>query len=163
MRHAVDLTRRHRLWEVFLIERLGFEWDEVHAIADELEHVGSGDMIDRLEAYLGNPTHDPHGDVIPRRDGTVRRRSLVAVSALSAGEGGVIARVQDEIPELLRYASTLGLEIGTKLAVLERIEFDGSVRVAAGRGEAVISGKLAESIWLERSAAPRRARRRSGR
>src|SRR5687767_12725059 len=161
--HAVAVSRRHRLWEVFLINRLGFGWDEVHVIADALEHVASDELVDRLEEYLGHPTHDPHGDPIPSREGVIPRRTLVAISDLEPGESGVVARVSDEFPELLRYASSLGLSIKANICVLERIEFDGSVRVATNDIPAVISQKLASSVFVERYADLVPARRRAQR
>ena len=167
MEHAVTVTRRHRLWEVFLIERLGFGWDQVHEIADALEHVASEDLVDRLDEYLGHPTHDPHGDPIPTREGVVPRRALVALAELDVGECGTVERVSDEFPELLRYASSLGLSIKASVRVLERIAFDGSIRVATNEVPAVISSKLASSVFVERHAAPaeppRRRTRREGR
>jgi DtxR family Mn-dependent transcriptional regulator len=166
MEHAVRVTRRHRLWEVFLINRLGFGWDEVHEIADALEHVASDVLVDRLDAYLGCPTHDPHGDPIPTREGVMPRRALVPISELSPGEGGTVERVSDEFPELLRYASSVGLSIKARIRVLERIAFDGSVRLEADSVTSVISQKLANSVFVERVAAgdaPRKRARREAR
>jgi DtxR family transcriptional regulator, Mn-dependent transcriptional regulator len=166
MEHAVVVTRRHRLWEVFLINRLGFAWDEVHEIADALEHVASEVLIDRLDGYLGYPTTDPHGDPIPTRDGVMPRRTLVPISELEPGQSGVVERVSDEFPELLRYASSLGLAIKSRIRVLERIAFDGSVRVETNDVASVISQKLAESVFVERqngTPAPRRRGRKEGR
>lgn len=148
MEHAVRVTRRHRLWEVFLIDRLGFGWDQVHEIADALEHVASVDLVERLDAYLGYPSHDPHGDPIPTREGVIPRRSLVPLSELEVGECGTVERVSDEFPELLRYASSLGLSIKSHVRVLERIAFDGSLRVETNDVPSVISQKLASSVFL---------------
>lgn len=147
---AVETTRRHRLWEVFLIEHLNFKWDQVHELAHQLEHINSEELIDRLDDFLGNPTHDPHGDPIPAKDGTIVQRDLVAISGMQPEETGVVARVSDEYPELLRYASSLGLRIKTQIAVLDRISFDGSVRLKADGKESVISEKLADSVFVER-------------
>lgn len=161
LEHAVQVSRRHRLWEVFLINSLGFGWDEVHTIADALEHVASDELVDRLDEYLGYPTHDPHGDPIPTREGVIPRRTLVAISEMMPGERGTVARVSDEFPELLRYASSLGLSIKSQICVLERIEFDGSVRVATNDVPAVISQKLASSVFVERYVEGSPPRRRS--
>jgi DtxR family transcriptional regulator, Mn-dependent transcriptional regulator len=163
MEHAVMVTRRHRLWEVFLINRLGFGWDEVHEIADALEHVASDELVDRLDSYLGHPTHDPHGDPIPTREGVVPRRTLVALAELEVGEWGTVERVSDEFPELLRYASSLGLSIKSSVRVLERIAFDGSIRVATNDVPSVISQKLASSVFVQRheqAPAPARGRKK---
>lgn len=166
LEHAVHVTRRHRLWEVFLIERLGFGWDQVHEIADALEHVASDDLVDRLDAYLDHPTHDPHGDPIPTREGRMPRRTLVPICDLKPGEHAIVERVSDEFPELLRYASSLGLSIKARIEVLERIEFDGSVRVVTNDVPSVISQKLASSVFVERTAnnvSPRRRGRKEAR
>jgi DtxR family Mn-dependent transcriptional regulator len=146
---AVSVTRRHRLWEVFLIQHLGFEWDEVHALADQLEHIGSEELVDRLEKFLGYPTHDPHGDPIPNKKGEIKNRPLVPLAQLEPGDTGTVARVSDEFPELLRYASSLGLSIAAEVRVVERIAFDCSVRLLANGREAVVSEKLANSVFLQ--------------
>ncbi|MEP7217752.1 MAG: metal-dependent transcriptional regulator [Bacteroidota bacterium] len=154
---AVRITRRHRLWEVFLIRDLGFSWDEVHDLADQFEHIGTDDLIDRLEAFLGHPTHDPHGDPIPDRDGRILDRPLIPLSQLEAGETGTVERVSDEFPELLRYASSLGLAIKAEVKVIEKIAFDASVRMVANGRESMVSEKLANSVFILRagkSAAP---------
>jgi len=150
MEIAVGITRRHRLWEVFLIQNLGFEWDEVHDLADQLEHIGSEELIDRLEKFLGHPTHDPHGDPIPNKNGEIVERPLVSLAELEVGECGTVERVSDEFPELLRYASSLGLFIRGELQVTEKIAFDGSVRLLANGREAVVSEKLANSVFVQR-------------
>lgn len=146
---AVNVTRRHRLWEVFLIQHLGFEWDQVHDLADELEHIGDEQLIDRLEQFLGHPTHDPHGDPIPNKKGEIPVRPLVALALLEPGKRGTVARVSDEYPELLRYASSLGLSIGVEVTIVERIAFDGSLRLLADGRESVVSDKLANSVYVE--------------
>lgn len=146
---AVTITRRHRLWEVFLIQHLGFEWDEVHELADKLEHIGSEELVDRLEKFLGFPTHDPHGDPIPNKKGEIPNRPLVPLAQLEPGDTGVVARVSDEFPELLRYASSLGLSIAAEVRVVEKIAFDSSVRISANGRDAVVSEKLANSVFLQ--------------
>ena len=147
-RVALNITRRHRLWEVFLIRHLGFGWDEVHELADQLEHIGSEELIDRLDAFLGHPTHDPHGDPIPNKKGEMITQPLVPLAQLGPGASGTVARVSDEFPELLRYASSLGLAIQAEVTVTERIAFDGSVRLIANGQESVVSDKLAHSVFI---------------
>jgi DtxR family Mn-dependent transcriptional regulator len=156
MELAVNITRRHRLWEVFLIQRLDFDWDEVHDLADQLEHISSEALIDRLDKFLGHPTHDPHGDPIPTKEGVVAKRSLVALASLEPGESGVVERVSDEVPELLRYAASLGLSIKSHIKVLERIAFDASVRIVADGKESVVSEKVASSVFVGRDLARKR-------
>ncbi len=146
---ALGITRRHRLWEVFLIQYLGFEWDEVHDLADQLEHIESEELIDRLEKFLGFPTHDPHGDPIPNKNGEIRDRPLVRLSEIEVGDHATVERVSDEFPELLRYASSLGLSIKARVTVVEKIAFDGSVRLLANDRESVVSEKLANSVFVQ--------------
>lgn len=156
---AVQVTRRHRLWEVFLIRHLGFEWDQVHDLADQLEHIGAEELIDRLEAFLGYPAHDPHGDPIPNRSGEIVERPLKPLAQLASGDEGVVARVSDEFPELLRYAASLGLAIGSQVRLVEHIAFDCSVRLLADGRESVVSDKLANSVFILQSGAGARARK----
>ncbi len=146
---ALMITRRHRLWEVFLIRHLGFAWDQVHDHADRLEHVGAPELIDRLDEFLGHPSHDPHGDPIPAADGSMPVRHLVTIGEMGVDAEGTIRRVSDEFPELLRYAASLGLHIGSEVRVIERITFDGSVRLLTDGREVVVSEKLAASVSVE--------------
>ncbi len=146
---AINVTRRHRLWEVFLIRHLAFEWDQVHDLADQLEHIGSAELIDRLEVFLGFPTHDPHGDPIPNKHGEMPAETLRPLADLTPGESAMVARVSDEAPELLRYASSVGLSIGARVQVVERIAFDSSVRLVADGREFVVSDKLANSVFVQ--------------
>jgi DtxR family transcriptional regulator, Mn-dependent transcriptional regulator len=121
----------------------------VQDLADQLEHIGSEELVDRLEKFLGYPTHDPHGDPIPNKKGEIPNRPLVPLAQLDPGDTGVVARVSDEFPELLRYASSLGLSIAAEVRVVERIAFDCSVRLIANGREAVVSEKLANSVFLQ--------------
>lgn len=146
---ALMITRRHRLWEVFLIDHLDFAWDQVHDYADRLEHVRSAQLTDRLDKFLGYPSHDPHGDPIPGPDGSIVERDLVSIEGMATGSTGTVRRVSDEYPELLRYAASLGLRIGASVKILDRITFDNSVRLTTDNAEVVISHKLATSISIE--------------
>ncbi len=158
---ATRITRRHRLWEVFLIQHLRFAWDEVHDLADQLEHIRSDELTDRLDEFLGHPQHDPHGDPIPTRDGVVSVRTLTPIGQLQPGEEGTVQRVSDEFPELLRYAVMVGLSLGSHIKAIERIQFDGSVRLTADGRESVISAKLAESVFVQLAPA-RSAKKKTG-
>ena len=117
----------------------------------ELVHVvglGPDDLVDRLEKFLGYPSHDPHGDPIPGKNGEVLDRPLIPLARLQAGDTGTVERVSDAYPELLRYASSLGLAIKAHIEVVERIAFDCSVRLIASGREAVVSEKLANSVFI---------------
>lgn len=128
-RQALVLVRRHRLWETFLVERLGFGWDEVHEVAEQLEHVSSEKLIERLDEHLGRPAFDPHGDPIPDRDGRMPERSTRALVDCAAGERVRLAAVRDGSDALLQLLDAKGLTIGTVLLVKAREPFDGSLEL----------------------------------
>ncbi|GJQ21278.1 MAG: transcriptional regulator [Bacteroidia bacterium] len=150
-RKALAIVRRHRLWELFLVEVLKFSWHEIDEEAERLEHSMSEKLEERIDAILGYPSRDPHGDLIPTRDGFLEDRNHIALAKLGNGEEAVVTRVSDEHPEVLQYMSKLGISLGTTVRVNERIEFDGSLRVQFGRREQFISAKLAQNIFVERS------------
>lgn len=123
--HAVQIVRRHRLIETFLVSELGYTWDEVHDEAEVLEHAVSDLMVDRIDERLGHPTRDPHGDPIPAPDGTVPTPPAVTLAALDAGTRAVVARISDADAEVLRYFAELGLGLDAQLTVVERRDFAG--------------------------------------
>lgn len=131
---ALKLVRKHRLWETFLVERLGFGWDEVHDVAEQLEHVGSDKLTDSLDDYLGRPAFDPHGDPIPDRQGKIRERHTVPLDRCAPGEQVRIAAVSGTSDGLLRLLDSKGLRIGTRLTVVEHHAFDGSIDVRPRQG-----------------------------
>jgi len=134
-RKAVEVIRHHRLLELYLARQLGYSWDKVHAEADRLEHVISEEFEDKLDELLGYPTVDPHGDPIPRKDGTVAARTGRTLAQLADGESALILRVSDQNPEKLCYLGQLGLYPETSIQVLERAPFGGPLRVRVGEGE----------------------------
>jgi len=148
---ATHLIRKHRLWEVFLVEQLQFSWDEVHEIAEQLEHIKSAELVERLDDYLHYPKFDPHGDPIPDADGNFTFRKQVLVADLSAGEAGVVVGVQDHSPAFLRYLERLELTLGAELTLLERFEYDESVRIQLASGEEqVLSKKVAQNLFVQK-------------
>ncbi len=147
---ATMLVRKHRLWEYFLVEKLKFEWDEVHEIAEELEHVRSDELVNRLDEYLGKPNFDPHGDPIPRADGTIPVRQLTPLSSLKAGQHGVLTGLQNHPDSLMRYLRKVNIGIGTKIQVLELHDFDESVSVKIDdEKEMELSEKVSKSLLLK--------------
>lgn len=156
--HALAMVRRHRLLETYLVSELGYGWDEVHDEAEVLEHAVSDLLVARIDARLGHPTRDPHGDPIPGADGTVVRPDAHPLTELAAGEGGTVARFSDADPEALRYLAELGLELDAPVQVRERREYAGTVRAAwetapsgAGRAGTAELGMLAASrVWVVR-------------
>jgi DtxR family transcriptional regulator, Mn-dependent transcriptional regulator len=126
---AMQLIRKHRLWEVFLHDKLGFAWDEVHDMAEELEHVTSSALVDRLALFLGNPQFDPHGDPIPDAEGRIAGRPQVALSTLASGDHGIITGVNEHSPAYLHYLQQAGLMLGVQIEVMEVVGFDQSMQV----------------------------------
>jgi DtxR family Mn-dependent transcriptional regulator len=150
---ATSLIRRHRLWEVFLVEKLGFAWDEVHELAEQLEHVQGHSLVDKLDHYLGHPQFDPHGDPIPDAEGNWSYRSQVLLNTLDAGKSGIITGVDEHSPSFLQYLDRMGLTLGVRLEILERFEYDKSLRVrVAGKNEQVLSEKVSQNIYVKVSA-----------
>lgn len=148
--YALHLVRKHRLWEVFLVETLGFNWDEVHDIAEQLEHIHSRELIDRLDSFLGHPKFDPHGDPIPDASGKIAEREEVPLSELSVGSKGTIVAVANHSSSFLQYLDQHQLRVGTTIQVLERFEFDNSVRInTGGRTELVLSEKVAVNLLIQ--------------
>lgn len=146
---AVNIIRKHRLWEVFLVEKLGFKWDEVHDIAEELEHINSATLIDRLDDFLGNPATDPHGDPIPDRTGNFKAKKLVKVSDMNQGDEGTISGVNEHSSLFLKHLEKLGLTLGTRIIVCELVEFDGSIILKVDRlKEVTISREVAKNILI---------------
>ncbi len=133
---AHDVLRRHRLIETFLVEELGYTWDEVHDEADTLEHAVSDNLVEHLAAKLGDPTHDPHGDPIPAADGTVHTPPSQLLDQIAPGTVGTVARVWDTDPELLRYLTDNGLTLGTRIELVERQPFGGPLVVRVGDTDA---------------------------
>ena len=148
-REALRIIRRHRVIEAYLIERLGYSWDRVHAEAERMEHAASDELVDRMAAALGHPELDPHGSPIPTRDGDFDERRWPALSDVSAGTRAVIREVSDADEERLRYLAELGLFPGTRLEVLEREPFEGPIRVRVDGEERQVSRGLAEVVSVE--------------
>lgn len=146
---AVNIVRKHRLWEVFLVEKLGFKWDEVHDIAEELEHINSESLINRLDDFLGNPAADPHGDPIPDRSGTIHQKKLVRISDMHQDQSGMISGVSEYSSIFLKLVEKMGLTLGTKILITELIEFDGSITlIVNGNSDRTISREVAKNILV---------------
>ncbi|WP_395807107.1 metal-dependent transcriptional regulator [Daejeonella sp.] len=146
---AVNIVRKHRLWEVFLVEKLGFKWDEVHDIAEELEHINSESLINRLDDFLGNPAADPHGDPIPDRSGTIHQKKLVRISDMHQDQNGMISGVSEHSSVFLKLLEKMGLTLGTKIRVSELIEFDGSIMLIVNdHTDRTISREVAKNILV---------------
>lgn len=148
--HALQLVRKHRLWETFLVERLGFGWHEVHEVAEQMEHVSNAKLVERLDEYLGFPAFDPHGDPIPDRDGRMRERPTRRLTSCSKGETVRIAAVSETTDELLRLLDSRGLRIGSHITLIEVHAFDGSMDLKPKRGSVfTLSREVAHHLQVE--------------
>lgn len=146
---ALQVIRKHRLWEVFLVEKLDFNWDEVHEVAEQLEHIKSPTLIARLDKFLGYPTMDPHGDPIPNEHGEIKTHPQMPLVEFDTGNSGIVVKVPDADPSLLRHLDKVGMKLGSKIQVLEKVEFDNSVLINIdGKKEIYLSGEMAKNIML---------------
>lgn len=149
-RLATALIRKHRLWEVFLVEKLGFAWDEVHDLAEQLEHVQGDNLVDRLDNFLGHPKFDPHGDPIPDAQGRWAFRPQSLLSTLKPGDRGVVTGVDDHSPAFLQYLDQLGLTLGAHLELIERVPYDQSLRIRTEDGrEITLSEKVGQNLFIK--------------
>jgi DtxR family transcriptional regulator, Mn-dependent transcriptional regulator len=146
---ATYLIRRHRLWEVFLVEKLDFSWDEIHEIAEELEHINSTKLTNRLEAFLGFPKFDPHGDPIPDEHGNFTTRTQILLSDAPLKKG-IIVGVNEHSTAFLQQLDRLRLVLGTQVELLERFAYDDALIIRIEDGsELTISGKMAQNIYVK--------------
>ncbi len=147
---AIELVRKHRLWETFLHEKLEFGWDEVHDIAEQLEHINSETLTNKLDDFLGNPTHDPHGDPIPTRTGEINTSNFVLLSDLSPKQKGIMSGVVDHTPAFLQHLNKISLTLGLQLELMERNEYDGSIEVRIGANNRLhLSKEVAKNVLVK--------------
>jgi len=146
---AVRLIRRHRVLESFLVEQLGYTWDQVHDEAERLEHAASDELIDRMARLLGEPREDPHGHPIPERGRVFREEPLPTLADLEVGRRAVLRRVSDEDPALLRYLAELNLRPGVTIELLDRAPFGGPLRVRIGEAVEMLGVELAKRLHIE--------------
>ena len=148
-KNALGIIRKHRLWEVFLVEKLKFNWDEVHEIAEQLEHIRSSLLISRLDEFLGYPQYDPHGDPIPDKDGMIQTKPRVPLSKLKIGDIGKLTSVNDSSDMFLRYLDKLNIAIGCQILILEKHEFDGSLEIEIDQQKKIfVSAAVAENLLV---------------
>jgi DtxR family Mn-dependent transcriptional regulator len=148
---ALELIRHHRLLELYLHERLGYTWDEVHTEADRLEHVISEEFEERIAQVLGDPLHDPHGDPIPTRDLQITPDTWVRLADLRLGQQAIVQRVEDDDPHLLRYLLDIGLVPQARLRVVDYSGFDGNLRldISGGDNQIVLGPGVTRQIFVE--------------
>lgn len=147
---ALGIIRRHRLWEFFLAEKLNFTWDEVHAVAEDLEHVSSKKLIDKLDEFLGFPRVDPHGDPIPDANGKIEISKKILLTELPLNTAAFVSNVKDQSNSILELLEHKNISIGTRIEIKKRFGFDESIEIKIGRQPAfTISKQLAENIFVQ--------------
>ena len=146
---AISIVRKHRLWEAFLLEKLGYGWDKVHDIAEQLEHVHHPDLADRLDKFLGFPKYDPHGDPIPKANGETAITYKTLLAEIAEGNTCRVVAVKDTSPSFLQYLKKLEIGIGTKIQLVEKIPFDNSIVILIGNeGRTTVSKVFAENLLV---------------
>ena len=145
---ALQIIRRHRLWEVFLYDKLNFKWDKIHDIAEELEHVSSEELIDNLDKFLKYPQIDPHGDPIPNKLGEMNFVDKISISDLNVNENGIVSRIINEDEEFFNLLKKLKIEIGTEVKIIDKIEYDESIEILINKKTVIISKDIANNIKI---------------
>ena len=149
---ATQLIRKHRLWEVFLVKNLRFSWDQVHEIAEQLEHIQSKELIMRLDAFLDYPKFDPHGDPIPNADGKFTIRNQTPLSDMHKGQEGMLVGVKEHHTDFLKYLTSLNIKLGTMISVIETIPYDSSMKILLdNKSEIMITSAITQNLLLRKS------------
>ncbi|MCZ8196373.1 MAG: metal-dependent transcriptional regulator [Flavobacterium sp.] len=146
---AKMIVRKHRLWEVFLVEKLNFSWDEVHEIAEELEHIKSENLINKLDEFLDFPSFDPHGDPIPNADGEIKKINKLLLSEASLNKEYQCVGVKDSSSEFLQYLDKQKIALGSKIFVIERETFDDTLHVEIDSRKMTLSNKIANNLYVK--------------
>ncbi|MAO71101.1 MAG: iron-dependent repressor [Flavobacteriales bacterium] len=148
-KNAINILRKHRLWETFLVNNLKFNWGEVHELAEQLEHIKSPELFDRLDSYLGFPKFDPHGEPIPSKKGTIPSRNTIPLNKLKLKNKGVVLGVTLDDKSFLNYLTQLKISIGTNIELLEKISFDKSLNVKIEEKIQHISNEVAKHLLIK--------------
>jgi DtxR family Mn-dependent transcriptional regulator len=146
---ATSIIRKHRLWETFLVNKLDFNWGEVHDVAEQLEHIKSAELVDKLDSFLGFPKFDPHGEPIPTKDGDIPTTNTIPLNELEAGTKGKVMGVTLDEKSFLDYLTKLNISIGTKIELLEKISFDQSLSVKIENTNQHISNDVAKHLLIK--------------
>ncbi len=149
---ATRLVRKHRLWETFLVEKLEFSWDEVHQIAEQLEHIQSETLTERLDAFLDYPRFDPHGDPIPDRNGKFTLRKQHVLDSLEQGDTGIIIGVSNHDTDFLKLLDELQVKLGVTISILSKFDYDDSLKVRIGESaEHIIPKNISKNIYVKKA------------
>ena len=146
---AKMIVRKHRLWEVFLVEKLAFSWDEVHEIAEELEHIKSEKLVNKLDEFLGFPAFDPHGDPIPNAKGEIIKMEKLLLSEAILNTDYVCVGVKNSSVEFLQYLDKQKISLGSTIRVISKEEFDSSLSIVLNAKTISISNKIAENLFIK--------------
>ncbi|HXJ98123.1 MAG TPA: metal-dependent transcriptional regulator [Gelidibacter sp.] len=146
--YAVKVVRKHRLWEVFLLEKLNFSWDEVHDLAEQLEHIKSEKLTDKLDEFLGFPKVDPHGDPIPDRHGNFEKVEKTVLANAKEGQTYVCVGVDDSSSDFLKYLDSNKISLGTIIKIIHKEPFDHSIKIKFNGVELVVSQNVAKNLFL---------------
>lgn len=146
---ALQIIRKHRLWEVFLVEKLNFSWDEVHDVAEQLEHIKSTKLIEELDKFLNYPQRDPHGDPIPDTHGKFKVANKTLLAKLIGGESGILVGVKDSSPDFLRYLDKHNIALGDHIEVKQKEEFDASMHLLINGQHISVSPVVASNIYIK--------------
>lgn len=146
---AVNVIRKHRLWEVFLVNHLNFKWDQVHDIAEQLEHIKSIELVNRLDSFLNFPSYDPHGDPIPNEKGFFPKTTAIPLNMLNINELAKVVAVNRDEPSFLNYLDKLNISIGVHISITEVNEFDHSIDIKIGDMQKHITKEVAKNILIE--------------
>ena len=149
-RIAVNILRKHRLWETFLVRKLDFNWDEVHDVAEQLEHIKSERLMDKLDSFLNFPKFDPHGEVIPTKDGEIPKTDRIPLSEIEENSKGTVLGVTLDDSSFLQYLNKLEIQIGTEIEIFDRIDFDKSVNISINNKKQNISNQLAKHLLINK-------------
>ena len=146
--HALKIIRKHRLWETFLVEKLSFSWDEVHEVAEQLEHIQSTLLVERLDKFLGYPENDPHGEPIPTATGELKNQERVLLADMHTGQHGKVTSVVDSETSFLQYLDKIGIAISATIEVVEEIAYDQSMLLKIdNQKEVYISQQASKNIY----------------
>ena len=146
---AANVIRKHRLWEVFLVEKLNFSWDEVHDVAEQLEHIKSQKLINEIDAFLEYPTHDPHGDPIPDKEGNLQKYQKIFLSQVNQSVNCSCVGVKDSSDNFLKYLDKNSIAIGTDIQILTKEPFDESRTIKINDSDLTISKEIADNIYVK--------------
>lgn len=145
---GMEIIRKHRLWETFLYEKLEFTWDEVHEVAEQLEHIQSSKLVEKLDKFLGFPTIDPHGDAIPNKNGQIQSIKKQLLSDVEAGENYKMVAVKDNSAVFLNYVQEIGLNINNEIKVLSKLDFDESIEIQVNGKISRVSKKFSQHVFV---------------